>query len=76
MEYITVHITSGQNTTKQPTGKGETRMVMVNQGQKNETTTLCIPTEEQWRKSTAEDHDLRYIKSILSGMEGKPIDLT
>ena len=34
----------------------------------NKTTTLHIPTEEEWRKAKSEYHD-RYIKRVLSGPE-------
>ena len=46
----------------------------MNAGQINETKTLYLPTEEEWRQATAEDHDIRYIKIILSGMEETPVE--
>ena len=42
---------------------------MMNVGQINVTTTLCLPTAEDWRQATSEDHDLGYINNILSGPE-------
>ena len=42
---------------------------MVYKGQFNETTTLCLPTKEEWRQDTSDDHDLGYISNILSGPE-------
>ena len=43
-------------------------MVMVNELQINKITIICLLTEEDWRQATPEDHDLKYIKRILSGM--------
>ena len=43
-------------------------------GHIRETTTLCIPTEEYLRQSTAYNHDLIYIKNVLSGTEDTPIE--
>ena len=53
---------------------GETPKVMVYAGHINETTTLCLPTEDEWRQATSKDHNLRYIKRILFFLEEKPID--
>ena len=39
---------------------------MVHTGQINETTTLPLPTEEEWRQDTSEDHDLGFIKGVLA----------
>ena len=36
--------------------------MMVHVGQINKTTTLTLPTEEEWRQATSEDRALRYIK--------------
>ena len=47
---------------------------MVNAGQINKTTTLCLTIEEEWSHTTTEDHDLRYIKRILFGLEEIQID--
>ena len=47
---------------------------MVNAVQINETTTLCLTTEEEWGQATSEDHDIRYIKNILSVPEQTTID--
>ena len=35
----------------------------------NKTTTLCLNTEEGWRKATPENHEIGYIKRILYGLE-------
>ena len=59
--------TKAENNTK-------TTTVMVHAGQINETTTLPLPTEEEWRQATSEDHDLVYIKRVLSGPEETPIE--
>ena len=37
-------------------------------------TTIPIPTEEEWRQDTSEDHYLGYIKRILSSPEEANID--
>ena len=63
----------GQTATKKLKDKGETPMVLLYAGQINETTTLFIPTEEERSQATAEDHDLRFLKRVLSGMEETPI---
>ena len=47
---------------------------MVNVVQINETTTISLPTEKEWRQATSEDHDLGYIKRILLSPEEIPID--
>ena len=47
---------------------------MVHAGQIKETTEICLPTEEQWRHATSEDHDLVYINNILSGPEETLVD--
>ena len=52
---------------KQLTDKYETTTIMLHVGYINKTTTLCIPIYEEWIHATTEDHDLRYIKQILSG---------
>ena len=44
---------------------------MVHEGHINETKILGLPTEGEWRQVTSEDHNLRYIKRILSGMVEK-----
>ena len=59
----------GKTARKQQKYKYETPTVMVHAGQINETRTLCLPTEEEWRQATSEDHYLGYIKNILSGPE-------
>ena len=40
----------------------------------NETTTLCLTKEEEWRQATSEYHDIGYIKNTLSGTEEKPVE--
>ena len=52
----------------------ETPMLMVHAGHINETTTLPLPTEEECKQATLEDHGLRYIKRILSSTEKTPIE--
>ena len=47
---------------------------MVHAGHINETTTLPLPTEEEWKQAASEDHHLGYIKRILSSPEETPID--
>ena len=42
---------------------------MVHAGQINKTTTLTLPTGEEWSQATLQDNDLRYIKRILSSPE-------
>ena len=73
-ETITVHIHQGRTETQQLKDTNDTPTVMLHSGKINETTTLCIPTEEEWRHATSEDHDLVYIKRILSSLEETRID--
>ena len=40
----------------------------------NKTTTSPLLAEEAWRQATLEDHDLRYIKRILSIPEETHVD--
>ena len=47
---------------------------MVHEGHINENTTLFLPKEEEWRQSTAQNHELRSIKMILSGTEETHFD--
>ena len=47
---------------------------MMHAGQINETTTLNLTTEEEWRQATSEDHDPGYVKRILSSLEERTID--
>ena len=47
---------------------------MVHKVKINKTTTLTLHTEEEWNQATSEDHDLGYIKRILSSLEETPID--
>ena len=46
--------------------KGDIIAVMVHLLQIKKSTTLPLHTDEDWRKFTSEDHDLGYIKSIIS----------
>ena len=73
-EAIPVHMYHKQTVPKHLKDKGETPTVMVNEGHINKTTILPLPTEEEWRQATSEDHDLGYIKKILSSLEEIPID--
>ena len=54
--------------------KYETPTVMVHAGKINKTTTLRLPTEEEWRQATSYDNDLGYIRRILSSPEETPIE--
>ena len=47
---------------------------MVNEVHINKTITLTLPTEGECSQDTLEDHDLGYIKKILSSPEEKPIE--
>ena len=73
VEAIPVHMHLGQTAAKQKNNKGVKNIVMVYAGHTNETTTLFLPTEEECGRTTSEDHDLGYIKSILSGPEGEMV---
>ena len=73
-EIIPVHMNQGKTSKKHMKYKGETPTVMVYEGQINKIKTLPVPTEEQWRQATSEDHDLGYIKRILCSPEETPID--
>ena len=73
-EAIRVYIHQGHTETQQTKDKNETPTVMLHMGQINKTITLPINNEEEWRQATSEDHDLGYIKIILSSPEETPID--
>ena len=47
-ESIPVHMYQGQTAIQQLTDNDETTTLMVHTGNINETTTLCIPKEEEW----------------------------
>ena len=64
----------GHTETQQLKDKNETPKLMVHEGQIKKTTTLPLPTEEEWRQATSEDLDIGYIKSILSIPEETPTD--
>ena len=53
---------------------GEKPMLVMHKGQINKTTTLCLPTEAYWSQATAQGHDPKYIKIILSGPQETPIN--
>ena len=55
-----------QTATKQLKDKYEIPTGMLYAGHINKTTTLPLPTEEDWGQATSEDHYLGYIKSVLS----------
>ena len=57
-EAIPLHMHQGHTETQQPKYNNETPTVMVNAGQIIKTTTLPLPTEEEWRKATPDDHDI------------------
>ena len=65
-EEIPVYMNQGQTETQKLKDKDKIPTVMVHAVHTNETTTLCIYTEEEWRQATPEDHDLGYNKNILS----------
>ena len=44
----------------------ENPTVIVHAGKINGTTAIPLPTEEEWRQDTSEDHDIGYINRILS----------
>ena len=48
--------------------------VIVHAGYINKTTTLPLPTEEDWRQDIPEDYDIGYVNSISSSPEETPID--
>ena len=74
VEAIPVHMHHGHIETQQLKDKNEKPTLRVHAGQINETTTLPLPTEEEWRKATSDNHDLIYIERILSIPEEKPIE--
>ena len=65
-ESIPVHMRQGQTATKNMKDKGEIITVTVHAVQINKTKTLFLPTEEDWRQATSEDHDLICINRIVS----------
>ena len=56
----------GHTATKQLKYKYETPTLMVLAGNIKKTTTLCLPTYEEWRQATSEDNYLGYSNNILS----------
>ena len=71
---IPVHMNRGHTETKHLKDDNETSTVMVHTGQINKTTTLPLCNEEEWRQATSEDHDIGYIKIVLSSKKDTPID--
>ena len=65
-DNIPVHMHQGYTETKQLKDNNEIPTVMVHARHINKTTTIPIPTEEEWRQATSEDHDIGYINRILS----------
>ena len=72
-EALPVHMHHGHIETQHMKDNIETPTVMVHAVQINETTTLPLPTEEDGRQATSEDHDLGYFKRILSSPKETPI---
>ena len=61
-------------TTKQLKCNGEIPTGILNAGQINKTTTLPLPTEEEWRKDASYHPDIGYINIILSSLEETHIE--
>ena len=55
---IPVHINHFHKEKTTPKGNNETPTMMVHVGQINKTTTLTLPTEEEWSQATSEDHGI------------------
>ena len=64
-EYIPLHMHQENTETQQLKDNNKTSTVMMHGGKINETITLTIPTEKEWRQATSKDHDLGYIKRIF-----------
>ena len=64
----------GMTTTKELKDEDKKTTIVVHTGKFNKTTTLCLPTEEEWRQAISEDLYLCYIKRISYGMEETHID--
>ena len=73
-EYIPVNMHQGHRETKQLKDKYETPTFMVHSEQINKTTTLLLPTEEEWIQGISEDYDFGYIKRILYSTEETHIE--
>ena len=58
---------------KQLKDNSEIHTGTVHAGMINKTTTLTLPTEEEWIQDTSKDHDIGYIKRILYIPEETPI---
>ena len=63
-EDILVHIHHKQTATKQLKYNGEISTGTMYAVHINETTTLPLPTEQEWSKDTSDDHDIGCIKRI------------
>ena len=64
----------GHTETKHLKDKYETPTFMVHSEQINKTTTLLLPTEEEWIQGISEDYDFGYIKRILYSTEETHIE--
>ena len=73
-EDVPVHMHHEHTETKHIKDKSEIPPGTVNAGHINKITTLPLPAEGDWKQATSEDNYLRYIKSILSSPEEKPIE--
>ena len=73
-EAIPVHMHQVHIEKQQLKYNNETPTVMVHVGKINKTTTLTLPNEEDWRQAISENHDIGYIKRILSSPEETLID--
>ena len=60
-EAIPVYMHQGNTETQHLKDNNETTTVMVHVDQINKNITLPLPTEEERRQPTSEDHDLEYI---------------
>ena len=72
-EAIPLHMHQRHTETQQMKYNNETPILMLHAEYINKTTTPPLPTEEDWNQATSEDHDLIYIKRILSSTEDTPI---
>ena len=66
-EEIPVYMNQGQTETQKLKDRDKIPTVMVHAVQINENTTLYIPSEEDWRQNTSQDHDIGYIHDTVSG---------
>ena len=73
-EDISVHMHNEKTETKQLKDKVKITTGTVHAGEIKKTTRLTLSTEKQWKQAISEDHDLGYIKSILSSTQETTID--